>query len=135
MDNTYKNVDLAGSRFIGFTFKRLEKREAILSDIIADPDSLDIEVSEAAILRREVRACKQVFLEFDIEDDTASAADILEVITGDSIERLQKNTQGGLLARDMVERTSELSRKTVGTTKKGLNSFGTWLTNKTQGGN
>lgn len=127
----FTHVDIANSEFVGFTFKRLLKREAILTDIITDEDSLDIEIEEAAALRREVRACKQVFIEFDIEDDAATAADILEVVTGDSIYRLQKNTAGGLLAQDMVERTAEISKKTVTGTKKSLNHFGTWLANKT----
>lgn len=132
MENTYKSVDLANSLFVGYTFKRLEKREAILSEVIADPESLDIEVQEAAAQRREVRACKQVFVEFDVDDAGACVADILEVITGQPIERLQKNTQGGLLAQDIVQRTSELSKKTVSGTKKSVNSFATWLANRTQ---
>lgn len=137
MDSTYKNVDLANSIYVGYTFKRLEKREAVLSDIIADPESLDIEVQEAAGLRREVRACKQVFVEFDVQDDGASVADILEIVTGQSIERLQKNTPGGLLAQDMVQRTGEISKATITGTKKSIHSMAAWLANKTkiEGGN
>ena len=45
-----------------------------------------------------------------------TAADILEEVSDQSIERLQKQTAGGILAQDMVEQG----------TKK-LNQFGSWL--------
>ena len=128
----YTNVNVANSEFVGFTMARLDKRYDILTQTIEDRNALDIEIEVAARKRREVRACIEVFIEFEIEDESATVADILEIVTGQSIERLQKQTGGGLLAQDIMEKTGHVAKISTEATKKGLNSFASWLSNKTK---
>lgn len=134
----YKSIDIASSRFVGFTKERLEIRYQIFSDIIEDKEALDVEIAEAATLRREVTELLEVFNsveELGLDPSGMSAADILEIVTGESIDRLQKQTGGGLLAQDIVEKSSSAVKATTQATKKGINNFATWLANKTGGAN
>jgi hypothetical protein len=128
----YKEVNIANTQFVGYTKPRLEKRLAIYTDIISDVDALDYEIEEAARLRREVKACLNVFVEFDVDDASATVADIIEVVTGKPIEFHQKHTMGGALGADIVDRTAKASRATAVATKKTLNVFGNWLASKTR---
>jgi hypothetical protein len=128
----YKNIKLANSEFVGFTMARLDKRYDLLTDIIQDPDALDWEIEDAARKRREVRECINVFIEEDVDDPTATVAMILEVVTGQSIEKLQKQTIGGEIAQDMLDRTAAATRATGQATKKSLNGFAKWLAGKTE---
>jgi hypothetical protein len=123
---------IAGSQFVGFTMERLDKRYDILTNIISDPDALDTEIEDAARKRKEVRACIDLFIQEDVDDPRATAADILEILTGQSLEKLQKQTAGGVLAQDILEKTSTGLKIGVKATKKSTNSFATWLANITK---
>ena len=128
----YKEVNIANTKFVGYTKPRLVKRLAMLTSIIADEDALDYEIEEAARLRREVKACLDVFKEFDVDDNSATVADIIEVVTGKPIEYHQKMTPGGMLGADIVDRTAKATKAATVATKKSLNVFGTWLASKTK---
>lgn len=128
----YKNVKLANSEFVGFTMARLDKRYDMLTAIISDPDALDWEIEEAARKRREVRECINVFIEEEVDDPTTTVAMILEIVTGQSIEKLQKETAGGALAQDLLDKTTGAMKGAGTVTKKGLNGFANWLANKTK---
>lgn len=123
---------IANSQFVGFTMKRLDKRYEIYSAVIADADALDWEIADAAKKRGEVRACIDLFIQEDVDDPRATAADILEAITGESIDKLQKRTPGGLLAQDILGKTGSTLKTTMQATKKGTNSFATWLAKATK---
>jgi hypothetical protein len=122
---------IANSKFAGFTMARLDKRYDILTGIITDPDATSHEIKLAAIDREEVEACIQLFIQEDVDDPTATPAMILEVVTGTSIEKLMQQTPGGILAQDIVEKTTAATKATSRATKKGINSFATWLATKT----
>lgn len=131
----YKHVDIANSRFVGFTKERLMKRQEILTGIITDPDAMDYEIEEAARLRREVRACLEVFHSVEqlgLDTSGMTACDIIETVSETSIVKLQKQTNAGLVAQDVVEKSGKVIKKTTESTKKGLNVFAKWLATKTQ---
>lgn len=130
----YKNVDIANSKFVGFTKPRLEKRLSILTDIIIDVDALDDEIAEAALLRKEVKELLSVFAECEklgLDTSGMTAADILESVTGESIEKLQKKTPAGDITQDVLDKTTQVVKKTSTVTKRSLNVFGSWLASKT----
>lgn len=122
---------IANSEFVGFTMGRLDKRYDILTGIITDPEADSKEISIAASKRAEVEACIQLFIKEEVDDVTATPALILEAITGQSIVKLQKQTGGGLLAQDIVEKTASVTNKAGQATKKGIHSFSSWLASKT----
>lgn len=127
-----KTVDIANSKFVGFTEERLLKRKQILTNIIGDEDALDDEIEDAARLRKEVNACLKVFAmcqELGLDTDGMTVADILEQTTGESIVALQKNNAGGALGQDIVSKSGSAVKKTAEASKKGLNKFGNWLSN------
>ena len=128
----YKNVKLANSKFVGFTMERLDKRYDILTSIIKDDKALDWEIEDAARQRREVMECINVFIEEEVDDPNATVAMILEIVTGQSIERLQKSTIGGEIAEDLLSKTTSAAKATSRVTKKSINSFASWLQNKTK---
>lgn len=131
----FKQVNLGNTRFVGFTKERLVKRHQLLTHIIMDEGALDNEIEEAARLRREVKACLQVFGEMEklgLDTSGMTAADIIETVTGVPIERLQKQTAGGVLAQDILDKSSLAVKATTKVTKQSLNSFGRWLANKTK---
>lgn len=128
----FKSVNLANSEFVGYTMARLDKRFDILTSIINDIDALDWEIEDAARKRREVRECINVFIEFDIDDPSATVADILEAVSGETIEKLQKQTAGGVLAQDILEKTGAVVKTSGQATKRGINNFATWLVGKTE---
>lgn len=123
---------IAQSKYVGFTLERLDKRYDILTDIISDVDALDYEIEDAARERRKVRACIDLFISEDVDDPSATPADILEIIVGEPIEKLQKQTAGGVLAQDILEKTSVAGKVAAQSTKKGVNAFATWLASKTK---
>lgn len=120
------------SQFRGYTLPRLDRHYDILTSIIQDPDASSLEVRMAAAQREEVEACIQLFITEDVDDLTVSAAAILEVREGKSIVKMQKETPLGNLTQDLVEKTVVATKATSQVTKGGLNSFGTWLANKTK---
>lgn len=128
---------IAHSKFRGYTLPRLDKHYDILTSIIQDPDASSLEIRIAAEQREEVEACIQLFIQEEIDEMSVTAAMILEVITGKTIVKLQKETPGGALTQDLIEKTVVATKASGQVTKKSLNSFGTWLANKTntQGGN
>jgi len=131
----YKSVDIANSKFVGFTEERLQIRLDVLSETIADPNALDYEIAVAATERREVKECLAVFdtiWSLGLDPSGMTVADVLEETTGDSIEKLQKQTAGGVLAQDMMEKTGALAKKTATATKKHTNRFAKWLASKTE---
>lgn len=131
----FKSVDIANSRFVGFTKERLVKRQQILTSIITDEEALDYEIEEAARLRREAKECLTVFTmveDLGLDASGMTCADILEMVTETPIEKLQKQTAGGLLAQDVLEKSSSAVKMTGQATKKGINSFASWLAGKTE---
>lgn len=120
------------SQFRGFTLPRLDKHYDILTAIIQDPEASSQEVRMAASQREEVEACIHLFLEEDVDDLSVSAAAILEVREGKSIVKMQKETPLGNLTQDLVEKTVVATKASGQVTKKSLNSFGTWLANRTK---
>lgn len=130
-----QQVDVANSKFIGFTKPRLEKRLVILNTILFDEGSDDVEIMMAASDRREVRECLKVFAEIEslgLDASGMTVADVLEEVTGESIVKLQKNTMAGAVTQDALEKTTAVLKKTGQTTKGGLNSFAKWLASKTE---
>lgn len=127
-----KTLQVSNSEFVVYTMERLDKKYEALTAILKDESALDVEIINAATKRREVRACLNLFIEHDVDDESATAADILEIVTGTSIDKLQKQTPGGLLAQDLVEKTAVLAQVSAKLTKSSLNSFGSWLTKKTK---
>lgn len=130
----YKSIDIANSTFVGYTEPRLLKRQAYLNSIINDPEGDDWEIMEAVRHRMEVKECLKLFddvRELGLDPDGMAAVDIIETVTGDKIERLQKQTAGGVLASDMMQRTGEVLKKTGAITKEKTNVFANWLANKT----
>ena len=123
---------IANSKFVGFNMERLDKRYDILTDIITDANATSEEIMIAAQERKEVEACIRLFIDEEVDDETATPAMILEVITGQSIAKLQKQTGGGLLAQDIVEKTAAATKGATIATKKGLHGFSTWLAEKTK---
>lgn len=123
---------IANSEFVGFTIKRLDKRYEIYSTVIADTEATDWEIADAAKKRGEVRACIDLFIQEDVDDPRATAADILEAITGESISKLQKLTIGGVIAQDILEKTGSTIKSTSKVVKKSTNGFATWLAKVTQ---
>jgi hypothetical protein len=124
---------IAQSDYVGFTLERLDNRFDRLSDVINDPNALDDEIAQASTERKKVRACISLFIQEDIDDPSATPADILEIITGTSLFKLQKQTAGGVLAEDLWDKTVGATKATSNVTKKGLHGFANWLANKTGG--
>lgn len=130
-------VDLANSKYIGFTEERLVRRYNILSQIVTDEDALDIEIAEAALDRREVKELLQMFRhchELGLDTEGMTACDILEATTGERIEILQRSSHnaGNLMVREGMKKGGEALRTTTQVTKKGLNVFGKWLAKATE---
>ena len=123
---------IAQSDYVGYTMERLDDRFDRLSDIINDTNALDDEIAKASIERKKVRACISLFIQEDVDDPSATPADILEIITGESIFKLQKQTAGGVLAEDIWDKTVGVTKATSTVTKKGLNHFAEWLAKKTK---
>lgn len=131
-----KQIDLANSKFVGFTEPRLMKRLQILNGIIADADALDDEIADAAMARKEVKQLLSMFAmchKLGLDTSDMSAADVMENTTGQSIESLQKQTSGGALGQAIVERTKSATEKTKAATKKGAGGVGSWLLKWAQG--
>lgn len=123
---------ITNSKFAHFTMDRLDKRFDILTDIITDPGASSNEIKLAAEEREQVEACIQLFIEEDVDDPAATPALIMEVVTGQSYEKLIKQTPGGMIAQDLVEKTAHATKITGAVTKKGLNGFANWLASKTK---
>jgi hypothetical protein len=122
---------IANSVFANFTLERLDKRYDLLTSIIQDGDALDDEIIDATSKRKEVRLCIELFMQEEVDDPTATAGLILEAM-GYNINKLQKQTVGGELAEDLLEKTVGATKATGRVTKKGLNSFAEWLAEKTK---
>lgn len=122
---------IANSPFITFTMARLDKRYDLLTSIIQDENALDDEIIDATKKRKEVRLCIQLFIEEDVDDSQATAGLILDAM-GYNINKLAKRTIGGEIAEDLLDKTVGATKATSQATKKGLNSFATWLANKTE---
>jgi hypothetical protein len=124
---------IAQSKYTAYTMKRLDERYELLSNVIAHPDALDDEIADAAIERKKVLACINLFIEEDIDDPRATAARILNIKFGDgAVQRLAKRTVGGEVAQDLLSKTGTGLKTTAVVTKKGLNGFATWLANATK---
>lgn len=128
----YKQVNLANSPFVGFTKPRLIKRLEILTGIIVDPDAMDYEIEDAARKRREVKECLALFIETGVEEEGVTVADLIKVLTGKEIEFYQKNTEGGRVAIDVVEKMNHAAKATSKATRKGLHGFFDWGRNITK---
>jgi hypothetical protein len=123
-------IDLANSKFVGFTEERLLVRLDILNTLITDPNALDDEIAESALLRKEVKQLLAMFKSCqDLGLDTSgmSAADIIEQTTGQSILSLQKQTTGGVLAVSLADKAKSATETTKKTVKKGAGGLGAWL--------
>lgn len=126
----FKAVNVASSKFVSFTEPRLEKRYQILTSIIQDDEADDAEIVDAAQARREVKECLDMFKmcrDAGLDTEDMTACDIIETITEKPIEYFQKNTPGGRLAEDIMERSSVVMSKTKQATKKKVHSFAGWL--------
>ena len=131
-----KQVDLANSKFVGFTEERLIKRFYILSDIISDADALDDEIADAALSRKEVKELLAMFTmcrNLGLDVSGMSAADIIEQTTGQSIFALQKQTIGGVVAVSIGDRAKTITETTKKTAKKTAGGLGSWLSKWAQG--
>ena len=131
---TYKSIDIANSTFVGYTEPRLLKRQVYLNSIINDPEGDDWEIIEAVRHRMEVKECLKLFddvRELGLDPSGMTACDLIETVSGERIERLQKQTAGGVLASDMMQRTGEVLKKTGAVTKEKTNIFAKWLAEKT----
>lgn len=123
---------IAHSNFRGYTLPRLDKHYDILTSVIQDPEASSYEIRLAAAQREEIEACIKLFIDEDVDDLSVTPAMILEVLTGKSIVKLQKETPGGALTQDLFEKTVVATRASGQVTKRSFNSFGTWLVNKTK---
>jgi hypothetical protein len=131
-----KQIDLANSKYVGFTEERLMVRLNILNSIVADPDALDDEIADAAMSRKEVKELLSMFAmckNLGLDVSGMSAADIIEQTTGQSITTLQKQTIGGQVAVGLGERTKAVTETTKQTAKKAAGGLGKWLNKWAQG--
>lgn len=131
-----KQIDLANSKFVGFTEERLMVRLNILNDIISDVDALDDEIADAAMSRKEVKQLLAMFTmchDMGLDTSGMSAADIMEQTTGQSIFALQKQTIGGTLAIGLGDRAKAVTETTKKTAKKTAGGLGSWLSKWAQG--
>lgn len=121
---------IAQSEYVSYTLPRLDKEHDYLSSVIVDPDANNAEIVSAASKREIIGLCIQLFFEVenikpDFEGKTP--AQLFERDLGISVFKLQKQTQGGVLAQDIVEKTSAATKATVSATKKATNKFAQWL--------
>lgn len=131
-----KQIDLANSKFVGFTEARLMVRLNILNDIIADADALDDEIADAAMSRKEVKQLLAMFTmckDLGLDTSGMSGADIIEQTTGQSIFALQKQTIGGVVAVSLGDRAKAVTDTTKKTAKKTASGIGSWLSKWAQG--
>jgi hypothetical protein len=126
---------IAQSEYVAYTLTRLDKEHDYLSSVIADPDANNAEIVNAATKREVIGLCIQLFFEVEslVPDFIGKTpCQLIEKDLGLSIDKLQKQTGGGLLAQDIMDKTSAAVKVTTQTTKKGINSFASWLVNKTK---
>jgi hypothetical protein len=129
---------IAQSRFVGYTIARLDKWYDIFTDVITDSKATNAEIMQAAKEREELQLCINLFLEINRVNPNfigRTPCDVIEKDLGLSIDKLQKQTGGGLLAQDIVDKTGSAFKTTIDVTKKTTNSFANWLANKTGGRN
>lgn len=130
-----KETNLLGSKFVGFTEERLMKRLGILNNIITDPDALDEEIAESALLRKEVKELLAVFAmckDAGLDPSGMTAFEVLDIVIkathdGRSAEQLMKQTAGGAIGQSLIERTSSAAKTTKQVAKKGAGGIGAWL--------
>ena len=114
---------IAQSDYAGCTMKMLDKWFDICTDIIQDSDASSTDIIKAAKDRAVVELCINLFLEVaKVKPDFTgrTACELIEKDLGLSINKLQKSTQGGLLAQDILEKS-----------KQATNKFANWLAKKT----
>lgn len=125
--------EIAQSKYTAYTVDRLDARYDMLTSIIHDPNSLDEEVIDAAIERKKVMKCIELFLQEEVDDPRATPALILNILFGEgAVNRLAKRTIGGEVAQDLLQKTGEALKGTTKVTKKGIHAFATWLLKKTK---
>lgn len=127
----YTPVDLSKSRFVGFTLERLEAYNVIFSQIIQDEKALGVEIETTGRELREIMECIGVFEYFDVEDENATVADIIEAVSEEDIREFQKKDTIGMSFEDVMSKTKVATEVSVKYAKKGLNVFGKWLANNT----
>lgn len=131
-----KQIDLANSKFVGFTEERLMVRLNILNTIISDINALDDEIADAAMSRKEVKQLLAMFEmchNLGLDTSGMSGADIIEQTTGQSIFALQKQTIGGQVAIGIGDRVKSVTETTTKTARVGAGKLGGWLSKWAQG--
>lgn len=118
---------IAQSKFANYTMGRLDDRWELLTSIIVNPDADTQEIADAANDRKEVEACIQLFIECEVDNPQATAAWIIGEQLNLDIYKLQKNTGGGLLAQDLLNKMSTAKVGTVNATKKSASALGSFL--------
>lgn len=132
-------INLLKSRFVAYTELRLVKRMEIYTSIINDQEALDDEIAEAAKCRKEVRELLEIFKTMQsmgLDTDGMTAYDIIDTVlqaNGDkNADYYAKVTPGGMLAQDIMDKSLGVTKTAVDGTKKALNGFASWLSDKTK---